>query len=97
MNFDVVMKVATRAMEAIENCGDAELLQAVLADRQVAAWWKSHRTELERAAVAQRRAADKEAKLRALREIAASKLTQEELDLLGFTKSGNKRSGRRTL
>lgn len=96
MNSYDAWKVAIRAMEAIENCGDKELLQSVLADKGVAVWWKTHKAELSKREEAQRKEAEKEAKLRALRESAASKLTQEELDLLGFTKTGNKRSRRRT-
>lgn len=96
MSYDVLTKVATRAMEAIENCGDKELLQSVLADKQVAVWWKTHKAELSKREEAQRKEAEKEAKLRELRKIAASKLTEEELELLGFNKNGNKRSGRRT-
>lgn len=96
MNSYDAWKVAIRAMEAIENCGDKELLQSVLADKDVAVWWKTHKAELSKREEAQRKEAEKEAKLRELRKIAASKLTEEELELLGFNKNGNKRSGRRT-
>ena len=96
MNSYDAWKVAIRVMQAIENCGDKELLQSVLADKNVAAWWKAHNAAVKRAEEAQRKEAEKEAKLRELRKIAASKLTEEELELLGFNKNGNKRSGRRT-
>lgn len=96
MNSYDAWKVAIRVMQAIENCGDKELLQSVLADKNVAAWWKAHNAAVKRAEEAQRKEAEKEAKLRELRQTAAGKLTQEELELLGFTKNGNKRSGRRT-
>ena len=86
---DMLARIACRALEALESGADAE---AVLADKEVQAWWSEHK-KADRAAQAQRaREAKKEAEREALRQSGMAKLSEEELQVFGLLKKPRKKS-----
>ena len=88
---DMLARIACRALEALESGSGAE---AVLADKEIKAWWSKHK-KADRAAQAQRdREAKKQAELEALRQSGMAKLTQEELEVFKLVKKPGKSTRR---
>lgn len=75
---DRLARIACKAMEALIKDGRGDFL--LLKDDEVRTWWQEH----QRADAAARAAAEEKARIKKLKEEALSKLSDDELIILGL-------------